>query len=98
MNFTVADNNQSITPDAEKCTTGVPRMVTAQKAAELSGLKKFHIMHLAEAGKIPTLKAGKKLLVNLDRLIDYMNTATEAAPEPEPLPAKKRTRGFVYKP
>ena len=41
-----------------------------------------YLRRLAREGKIPAITAGRKLLINLDGLFDYLNTHCEAAPSP----------------
>ena len=57
----------------------VPRMRTVNEAAqELKALDPhtamtpYHIRRLCLTGILPTVKAGKKILLNLDTLIEYM--------------------------
>ena len=59
----------------------VPRMRTVTEAAqELKALDPhtamtpYHIRRLCLDGVLPTVKAGKKILLNLDTLIEYMQT------------------------
>ncbi|WP_407383157.1 hypothetical protein [Ruminococcus sp.] len=61
----------------------VPRMRTVNEAAqELKALDAhtaiaaYHIRRLCLDGVIPTVKAGKKILLNLDTLIEYMDNPT----------------------
>ncbi len=53
----------------------VPRMATINEASEITGLAKYFIRQLAVTGKIRTIKAGKKYLINVDKLIDYLNNS-----------------------
>lgn len=57
----------------------LPRMRTIKEAAaELKTLDKntavteYHIRQLALSGVLPRVQAGKKLLINLDLLIEYL--------------------------
>lgn len=57
----------------------IPRMRTVGEAAlELKKLDpntavtEYHIRRLVKSGKLPRLKAGKKYLINLDALLDYL--------------------------
>lgn len=61
----------------------IPRMRTVTEAAqELKSLDPhtavtpYHIRRLCLDGVLPTVKAGKKILLNLDTLIEYMNNPT----------------------
>lgn len=63
----------------------IPRMRTVSEAArELkeadphTGMTQYHIRRLCLDGVLPTVKAGKKILLNLDTLLEYMqNPAAE---------------------
>lgn len=57
----------------------IPRMRTIQEAAQElrqldphTAMSPYHIRRLCLDGVIPTVKAGKKYLLNLDTLIEYM--------------------------
>lgn len=57
----------------------LPRMRTIKEAvAELkaidehTAITEYHIRQLALSGVLPRIKAGKKLLINLDLLIEYL--------------------------
>lgn len=61
----------------------IPRMRTVQEAArELKELDAhtcmtaYHIRRLCLTGVLPTVRAGKKILLNLDTLIEYMQDPT----------------------
>lgn len=61
----------------------VPRMRTVNEAAqELKALDPhtamtpYHIRRLCLDGVLPTVKAGKKILLNLDTLLEYMQDPT----------------------
>ena len=58
----------------------VPRMRTVHEAAlelkkldEGTAVTEYHIRRLAINNIIPRVKAGKKYLINLDTLIDYLS-------------------------
>lgn len=51
-----------------------PRIDTPKKAAQITGLPEFHIRRLLKEDKIVYIKAGRRYYVNIDKLIDYMNT------------------------
>ncbi len=54
----------------------IPRMATIDKAAEITGLPKHLIRTKAKSGEIVAVNAGKKYLINIDKLIEYLNTST----------------------
>ena len=51
----------------------IPTMVPPAKAAELTGLAVDHIRGLCRMGKIVHVKAGNKFLINLEKLVEYLN-------------------------
>lgn len=64
--------------------TKIPRMRTINEAAREikvldphTAITEYHIRQLAISGVIPRVKAGKKYLINLDMLIEYMNDPTD---------------------
>ena len=83
----MTDNYQAYRPiHTEKDTYTahvLPRMRTISEAVrEIKALDphtaitEYHIRQLAVSGVIPRVKAGKKYLINLDMLIEYMNDPT----------------------
>jgi hypothetical protein len=61
----------------------IPRMRTVKEAAaELkeidphTAITEYHIRQLALQGVLPRVQAGKKLLINLDTLIEYLENPT----------------------
>lgn len=59
-----------------------PRMGNAKQAAELSGLSERHIRAMVANGKIAHVWAGRRLLINLDSLAQYMQTGDGIPPRP----------------
>lgn len=55
----------------------VPRMATINEAAQIVGLAKYYIRQLALNNKIKNVRAGKKILINVDKLIEFLNTGDE---------------------
>ena len=51
----------------------IPTMLTIKSAASQTGLSYEYIRQLIREGKITYVKAGCKFLVNMERLIDYLN-------------------------
>lgn len=51
----------------------IPTMVVPDKAAKITGLSVDHIRGLCRMGKIVHVKAGKKFLINLEKLVEYLN-------------------------
>jgi len=56
----------------------VPRMKTVVETAKLTGVAKHRIRTLALSGEIVHLRAGKKILINLDKFIEFLNSANGA--------------------
>lgn len=61
----------------------LPRMrTTKEAAAEIkaadpnTAITEYHIRQLALSGVLPRVKAGRKLLINLDTLIEYLQDPT----------------------
>lgn len=66
----------------------VPRMVSLKEAAQLTGLSELFLRRGFRAGELIGVRCGTssggKILLNFDRLVDYLNSHTEqpeAAPE-----------------
>lgn len=71
----------------------VPRMRTVNEAAaELKALdprtamSPYHIRRLCLDGVLPTVKAGNKMLLNFDLLIEYMSDPTAEKFQPRTAP------------
>lgn len=60
----------------------IPRMLTIKEAAKETGLAEYHVRQLCINGEIVAVRTGRKYLVNLDRFIEYLNTAHAGGPEP----------------
>ena len=54
-----------------------PHMGKVDEAARLSGLSKYEIRRLVATGTVRSVRAGNRILVNLDSLAQYMNTRIE---------------------
>ena len=68
----------------------IPRMRTVGEAAlELKKLDpntavtEYHIRSLVLSGKLPKIKAGKKYLINLDLLLDYLENPRDGLRDEE---------------
>lgn len=57
-----------------------PHMGTIKEAADASGLAPYRVRCLVASGRIRYVKAGRRILVNLDSLAHYLN----AGDQPEP--------------
>lgn len=60
----------------------VPRMLTIKEAAKETGLAEYHIRRLCKTGEIVAVKTGRKFLVNITKLCEYLNTTHAGGPEP----------------
>lgn len=57
----------------------VPRMLTINECAkefEGTGLTAYRLRQLALTNQIIKIRAGKKILINADKLIEYLNNPT----------------------
>lgn len=55
-----------------------PHMATIEETAKLFGLPTYLVRTKAKSGEIVAIKAGNKILINVDRFADYLNTHTLA--------------------
>ena len=69
----------------------IPRMRTVKEAAaEIkqldahTAMTEWRIRELALSGVLPRVQAGKKLLINLDTLFEYLENPTAAKFQPKP--------------
>ena len=51
----------------------VPTMKSICECSQITGLAKYHVRQLVLQDKIKYVKAGRKYLVNLESLIEYLN-------------------------
>ena len=58
--------------------TNIPRMRTIKDTAKETGLAYNYIRTLCLQNKIVYVKAGNKYLVNVDKLVEYLNTGITA--------------------
>lgn len=56
----------------------VPKMRTIKETAKETGLAYNYIRNLCLQNKIVYVRAGNKYLVNIDKLIEYLNTGVTA--------------------
>lgn len=55
-----------------------PRMATIEETAKLFNLPTYLVRTKAKSGEIVAISAGNKILINVDRFADYLNTHTLA--------------------
>ena len=51
----------------------IPTMLGLKEAADVTGLSYFHLRQLCLNNTIVYVRAGNKYLVNLDKLVEYLN-------------------------
>ncbi len=51
----------------------IPQMKTIKEVSKIVGLAEYHVRQLVKQNKINFIRAGKKYLINLESLIDYLN-------------------------
>ena len=68
----------------------VPTMLSIAEAAERSGLPQHYVRQLCLTNQIVFVRAGRKYLVNFEKLIDFLNTGTKEEPIEQPLRLLKR--------
>ena len=56
--------------------TSIPTMKTIDETAALLGLPKYWVRQKVLNGEIVAVKSGKRYLVNVDKLIEYLNSNT----------------------
>lgn len=54
-------------------TEKIPVLKTIKETSIIVGLARYHLRQLVKQNKIKFVMAGKKCLINLDSLIDYLN-------------------------
>lgn len=57
----------------------IPTMVTLAEASKQTGLSYNYLRKLCLMGQITHIRAGKKYLINLEKLVDYLNGGTADA-------------------
>lgn len=56
----------------------IPHMESIRKTAEIFGLPVHFVRQKVNNGEIVAVRAGKRFLVNVDKLAEYLNTSTIA--------------------
>ena len=62
-----------------------PHMGKVAEAAARPGLSEYRIRCLVASGKIRSVRAGNRILVNLDSLAQYMTTGVPVPPAASPV-------------
>ena len=55
----------------------IPRMITMREASRETRLSYNHIRSLCKSGKIVSIRTGNRILINREKLIDYLNSGKE---------------------
>ena len=64
--------------NTEIITRPIPRMRTIKEAAAEAGVPVYALRCWVKSGEVPAVYAGKKALINLDHLIDFLNGGEQA--------------------
>ena len=51
----------------------IPALKTINEASQLVGLARYHLRQLVKQNRIKFILAGKKVLINMDSLVEYLN-------------------------
>ena len=54
----------------------IPRMETIRKTAEIFKLPVHFVREKVNSGEVVAVRAGNKYLVNVDKFVEYLNSAT----------------------
>ena len=57
----------------------LPRMRTIKQTAAELGLPEYFVRTLVKTDQIAYVKAGRKVLINLDRFIEYLNGTSQGS-------------------
>ena len=65
----------------ENSITNIPQMLTVSEVATKTRLAKYFIRQLALKNKIQNVRAGKKILINFEKFVEYLNGNMEKGVE-----------------
>ncbi len=54
-------------------------MLTIKETAQATGLHEYFVRQLVKQNRVTYVKAGCKTLINLDRLVEFLNEGAEAS-------------------
>lgn len=57
----------------------IPTMKSISECSEIVGLAKYHVRRLVLQGKVKYVRSGSKYFVNVDSLIEYLNSGEAQA-------------------
>ena len=60
-------------------TSALPKMLTIRETAQVTGLHEYFVRQLVKQNRVTYVKAGCKTLINLDRLVEFLNEGEGAA-------------------
>lgn len=69
----VENTNEQRYDETPLTTTNIPTMLTINETAKITNLAKHYIRSLVWDNKIVYIQAGNKYLINLDKLIQFLN-------------------------
>lgn len=50
----------------------IKKYVSVRKAIEITGLSEFFIRNSIRTGQVPVIKSGKKFMINMEKLNEYL--------------------------
>ena len=60
-------------------TRALPKMLTIRETAQVTGLHEHFVRQLVKQNRVTYVKAGCKTLINLDRLVEFLNEGEGAS-------------------
>ena len=60
-------------------TSALPKMLTIRENAQVTGLHEYFVRQLVKQNRVTYVKAGCKTLINLDRLVEFLNEGEGAS-------------------
>lgn len=73
------DNFQNFHVVTKQKASDVPTMVTINELSEKTGVSTFAIRKMVKNNKIVYVTIGKKVLINYEKFLQYLNTGEEKA-------------------
>lgn len=61
----------------------VPKMASIAEVSEMFGLSKYFVRKLASSGKIRAVRISGRILVNVDKFTEFLNSSTLRDEEPD---------------
>lgn len=74
---------------SEESKSKVPRMESIPITAKIHGLPVNLVRQKVLSGEVPAIRAGRKILVNVDKFTEYLNN-TKLTPEPDEAASSSR--------